>query len=176
MKRTWKQTVGKKGSVQSSLCPAPVRRPFKWKYCHASRRGGRLGKVRLRPRRPHVSGCFRIRNFFYPGYHRFFSRAAGIFGVGRRPTNLRPWAEATRGEAHYKDLTKTGNRARKVSGTRGTTFSFRIQKFPRLHVSAFKLNLPVHPYLDVFESANFSFIGPSWMNIHGKELGSILRH
>ena len=21
----------------------------------------------------------------YPGYHRFFSRAAGIFGVGRRP-------------------------------------------------------------------------------------------
>ena len=85
MKRTWKQTVGKKGSVQSSLCPAPVRRPFKWKYCHASRRGGRLGKVRLRPRRPHVSGCFWIRNFFYPGYQRFFSRAAGIFGVGRRP-------------------------------------------------------------------------------------------
>ena len=41
----------------------------------------------------------------YPGYQRFFSRAAGIFGVGRA--------------GHYKDLTETGNRARKVSGTQG---------------------------------------------------------
>ena len=41
----------------------------------------------------------------YPGYQRFFSRAAGIFGVGRA--------------CHYKDLTETGNRARKVSGTQG---------------------------------------------------------
>ena len=49
----------------------------------------------------------------YPGYQRFFSRAAGIFGVGRRTTRLRPWA------GHYKDLTETGNRARKVSGTQG---------------------------------------------------------
>ena len=40
----------------------------------------------------------------YPGYQRFFSRAAGIFGVGG---------------SHYKDLTETGNRARKVSGTQG---------------------------------------------------------
>ena len=34
-----------------------------------------------------------------------------------------PKAEATSGEAargHYKDLTETGNRARKVSGTQGT--------------------------------------------------------
>ena len=46
----------------------------------------------------------------YPGYQRFFSRAAGIFGVGRRP---KPRA------GHYKDLTETGNRARKVSGTQG---------------------------------------------------------
>ena len=42
----------------------------------------------------------------YPGYQRFFSRAAGIFGVGRRPTHLRPQAESTSGEA-----------ARKTSGT-----------------------------------------------------------
>ena len=27
---------------------------------------------------------------YYAGYQRFFSRAAGIFGVGRRPTHLRP--------------------------------------------------------------------------------------
>ena len=40
----------------------------------------------------------------YPGYHRFFSRAAGIFGVGRRP---RPRAE-------------TRNRARKFSVTQGS--------------------------------------------------------
>ena len=26
----------------------------------------------------------------YPGYQRFFSRAVGLFGVGRRPTHLRP--------------------------------------------------------------------------------------
>ena len=26
----------------------------------------------------------------YPGYQRFFSRVAGIFGVGRRPTHLWP--------------------------------------------------------------------------------------
>ena len=26
----------------------------------------------------------------YPGYQRFFSRAAEILGVGRRPTHLRP--------------------------------------------------------------------------------------
>ena len=26
----------------------------------------------------------------YPGYQRFFSRTAGIFGVDRRPTHLRP--------------------------------------------------------------------------------------
>ena len=29
-------------------------------------------------------------HFFYPGYQRFFSRAAGIFGVAGRPTHLRP--------------------------------------------------------------------------------------
>ena len=66
----------------------------------------------------------------YPGYQRFFSRAAGSFGVGRRPTCLRPSAEATSGEAarktfragHYKDLTETGNRARKVSGTQGRSY------------------------------------------------------
>ena len=29
------------------------------------------------------------------GYQRFFSRAVGIFGVGRRPTHVRPYAEAT---------------------------------------------------------------------------------
>ena len=49
----------------------------------------------------------------YPGYQRFFSPAAGIFGVGRRP---KPRAVRA---GHYKDLTETGNRARKVSGTQG---------------------------------------------------------
>ena len=32
--------------------------------------------------------CFRTLFLFYRGYQRFFSRAAGIFGVGRRPTHL----------------------------------------------------------------------------------------
>ena len=30
-----------------------------------------------------------VDEILYPGYQRFFSRAAGIFGVGRRPTRLR---------------------------------------------------------------------------------------
>ena len=47
-------------------------------------------------------------SFEYPGYQRFFSRAAGIFRVGRSP---KPRAA--------KDLTETGNRVRKVSGTQG---------------------------------------------------------
>ena len=46
----------------------------------------------------------------YPGYQRFFSRAAGIFGV----------AEGQHIFSHYKDLTETRNRARKVSGTQGS--------------------------------------------------------
>ena len=73
----------------------------------------------------------------YPGYQRFFSRAVGIFGVGRRPTHLRnlPFQTPARlrfsccpvGQSQpYKDLTATGNRARKVSGTQGTfTVVFR---------------------------------------------------
>ena len=31
-----------------------------------------------------------VPTFIYPGYQRFFSRAAGIFGVDLRPTHLRP--------------------------------------------------------------------------------------
>ena len=57
----------------------------------------------------------------YPGYQRFFSRAGGIFGVGRRPTYLRPLA-------NYKDLTETRNRARKVSGTN----SLQCRRFLRV--------------------------------------------
>ena len=51
----------------------------------------------------------------YTGYQRFFSRAAGIFSVGQRPT-------------HLQDLTETGNRARKVSGTQGKNALTRIEK------------------------------------------------
>ena len=48
----------------------------------------------------------------YSGYvlAGFFSRAARIFGVGRRQ---KPRA------GQYKDLTDTENRTRKVSGTQG---------------------------------------------------------
>ena len=53
----------------------------------------------------------------YPGCQRFFSRAAGIFGVGR-----------SHERRHYKDLTETENRARKVSGTQGNTPQFYSMK------------------------------------------------
>ena len=35
----------------------------------------------------------------YPGYQRFFSRAVGIFGVGRRPTHARK-VSGTQGNFH----------------------------------------------------------------------------
>ena len=54
----------------------------------------------------------------YPGYQRFFSLGAGIFSVGRCPTS----SAERRSAGHYKDLTKTGNRARIVSGTQGSDF------------------------------------------------------
>ena len=64
----------------------------------------------------------------YLGYQRFFSRAAGIFIVGRRPFflawggNFRRWLKAdtssTVGRIHAGHA---GNSARKVSGTEGTS-------------------------------------------------------
>ena len=49
----------------------------------------------------------------YPGYQRLLLRAAGIFdtssAIGRNH-------ERRIRAGHYKDLTETGNRARKVSG------------------------------------------------------------
>ena len=70
----------------------------------------------------------------YPGYQRFFSRAEGIFRVGRRPTSL---AER-RSAGHYKDLTETGNRARRVSGTQGSDFFDRKKKFWNdIHIQKF---------------------------------------
>ena len=91
-----------------------------------------------------VRGCHQVvfvggvlRRLSPPGFlrptlgTRGFSRVRREFSVfGRRPTHLRPQAEATSGEAarktfrafragHYKDLTETGNRARNVSGTQG---------------------------------------------------------
>ena len=55
------------------------------------------------------------------------------------------------------------------------TFPIQIQKFPRPHVSGYKTNLPVHTYPDIFESAIFSLLGPSWIfKIHGKELVDLL--
>ena len=53
-----------------------------------------------------VCNCLSLGLGMYPGYQRFFSRGAGIFGAGRRPTHLQ---------------TETGNRARKVSGTEATS-------------------------------------------------------
>ena len=43
-------------------------------------------------------------NFNFTLGIRLFSRTAGIFGVGRRPTHLRPLAEATSGDAARKNL------------------------------------------------------------------------
>ena len=54
----------------------------------------------------------------YPGYQRFFSRAAGIFRVWPKADTSSAVGRSRAG--HYKDLTETGNRARNVSGTQGT--------------------------------------------------------
>ena len=59
--------------------------------------------------------------------------ATGISGVGRRP---KPRAakplEKTFRPGHYKDLTETGNRARKVSGTQGRCPTIRKSNLIRI--------------------------------------------
>ena len=57
----------------------------------------------------------------YPAYQRFFSRAAelSVLAEGRHIFGRRPTPREKRA-GHYKDLTETGNRARKVSGTQGS--------------------------------------------------------
>ena len=73
----------------------------------------------------------------YPGYQRFFSRAAGIFGVGRRPKPPEKLEKAFRA-GHYKDLTETtGNRARKVSGTQGNGWA----KLEKIKADYIRVNL-----------------------------------
>ena len=82
----------------------------------------------------------------YPGYQRLFSRTAGIFGVGRRP---KPRETPFRA-GHYKDLTETGNRARKVSSTQGrievvftlTTLPYRQNKLKILSQFIFSVFRP----------------------------------
>ena len=65
------------------------------------------------------------------GTRGFVSRAAGIFGVGPMKADIssalhcRPKPRAAKSRekiraGHYKDLTETGNCARKFSGTQGT--------------------------------------------------------
>ena len=58
-------------------------------------------------------------------------RAAGIFGVGRRPDTssaVDRSSEKNFRAGHYKDLTDTGNRARKVSGTQGMVLNVSKNK------------------------------------------------
>ena len=57
-----------------------------------------------------------------------------------------------------------------------TTFSLRIQKFPRPHVSGFKSNLPVHTHVSGYFESSIFFFARTVLSIHGKELGSILWH
>ena len=68
----------------------------------------------------------------YPGYQRFFSRAVlavSVLAEGRHIFGRRPMPRAAKPrEKHYKDLTETGNRARKVSGTQGS-FTFTEASF-----------------------------------------------
>ena len=53
------------------------------------------------------------------------TRGVSIFGVGRRPTHLRPFGRRPKPRdrlfhaGNYKDLTENGNRARRVSGSQG---------------------------------------------------------
>ena len=73
----------------------------------------------------------------YPGYQRFFSRAARIVGVGRRPKPREKLEKAFRA-GHYKELTETtGNRTRKVSGTQGNGWA----KLEKIKADYIRVNL-----------------------------------
>ena len=72
-------------------------------------------------------------------------RAAGTFVVGRRPTHLRPQAEAAR--------KKPENRARKVSGTQGTILANAL--------AFVKTSLVLDTFLSTFSRAS----GSSLLNV-----------
>ena len=58
-------------------------------YSSTREQSNKRSGARLKTRQRLGSDAKKIRSA-YPGYQRFFSRAAGIFSVGRRPTHLRP--------------------------------------------------------------------------------------
>ena len=68
--------------------------------------------------------------------------AEGRHIFGRRP-NLRAAKPREKRAGHYKDLTETGNRARKVSGTQGKYLHFKRKKnYYNLHFNLGLLRKP----------------------------------
>ena len=81
----------------------------------------------------------------YPRYQRLFSRAGGIFGVGRRP-KPRAAKPLTLSRVTIR-LDRTGNRARKVSGTQGSPTFSSFNPCPSLHSVAIEdetVSMPRH--------------------------------
>ena len=67
----------------------------------------------------------------FPRVRREFSVLAEgrhIFGRRPKPRAAKPREKQAFRAGHYKDLTETGNRARKVSGTQGSILQVRSSK------------------------------------------------
>ena len=56
-------------------------------------------------------------------------RKFSVLAEGRHIFGRRPKPRAAFRAGHYKDLTETGNRARKVSGTQGSYYSVKEHLF-----------------------------------------------
>ena len=68
--------------------------------------------------------------YIFPyGHTKSINRCLIITIIGSAPSKQQRSAPEAFRAGHYKDLTKTGNRARKVSGTQGTLLRILLKKF-----------------------------------------------
>ena len=124
--KIWYQSLNSRNRYLANLAPRAFPQPFFKGKALGTRlvsrkpsrpgEGGGGGVRGLLLTRPH--GLIKKKNLWHSGY------------LVTVPTALLPWvpevflacsrSHERRSAGHYKDLTETGNRARKVSGTQGT--------------------------------------------------------
>ena len=124
--KIWYQSLNSRNRYLANLAPRAFPHPFFKGKALGTRlvsrkpsrpgEGGGEGVRGLLLTRPH--GLIKKKNLWHSGY------------LVTVPTALLPWvpevflacsrSHERRSAGHYKDLTETGNRARKVSGTQGT--------------------------------------------------------
>ena len=76
-------------AFKSKVSIQVILKMIQWRFCAANQQ---VLILKFASRSEKFPGFLRNRPLEkYPGYQRFFSRAVGIFGVGRRPTHKSLW-------------------------------------------------------------------------------------